>query len=81
MMHLNGLPADLAQFVQDVLASGQYQSAEALVCEALHALREHAHSHGAPLHSDEAHPESPPQSADAYVQLCLAGECATAGPL
>ena len=66
-MHLNGLPPHLAQFVHDALASGQYQSVEALVCEALHVLWEHAHSHGAPMHPDEAHPESPPQSADAYV--------------
>jgi Arc/MetJ-type ribon-helix-helix transcriptional regulator len=64
---MSHLPADLAQFVQDALASGQYQSAEELVCEALHVLREHAHRPGAHIHPDEAHPESPPQSADAYV--------------
>ena len=77
-MHLHGLPADLAQFVHDALASGKYQSAEELVCEALHVLRKHAHSREAPPHLDEAHPESPPQSADAYLhaiaQALRAGE-------
>ena len=34
-MHLNDLPAELAQFVDDALASGKYQSVEDLVGKAL----------------------------------------------
>src|SRR5215471_11485840 len=66
-MHLNGLPADLAQFVHDALASGKYQSAEALVYEALHVLQEHTHRHGAHTAPDGVCFESPLQSADAYI--------------
>src|SRR5215813_6507682 len=40
-MHLNGLPVDLAKFVDDALASGHYPSVEALVCDALQILREY----------------------------------------
>lgn len=66
-MYLNGLPADMVQFVHDALASGKYQSAEELVCEALQVLREQdAHREAQPP-SDEAHSDSPPQSAEAYV--------------
>jgi len=46
-MYLNGLPADVAQFVRDALASGKYQSAEELVCEALQRLREQDAHRGA----------------------------------
>ena len=67
-MHINGLPAGLAQFVDDALASGQYASAEALVCDALHVLQEQAQRQGAPTHPDEAHADSPPQSPDDYLQ-------------
>jgi hypothetical protein len=67
MMHLNGLPADLAQFVDEALASGTYPSAEALVCDALQVLREHKDRRSPPP-PDERHPDSPPQSADAYVR-------------
>jgi hypothetical protein len=34
LMSLNSLPADLAQFVHDALASGKYPSTETLVCDA-----------------------------------------------
>src|SRR5262245_40619735 len=66
-MHLNGLPEDLSQFVHDALASGKYQSAEALVYEALQVLREHTYHHGAHTSPEEADSKSLPQSADAYV--------------
>lgn len=46
-MYLNGLPPDVAQFVRDALASGKYQSAEELVCEALQRLREQDAHRGA----------------------------------
>jgi hypothetical protein len=39
-MDLNGLPADIAQFVGDALASGKYPSAEALGCKALQVLQQ-----------------------------------------
>jgi Arc/MetJ-type ribon-helix-helix transcriptional regulator len=68
MMHLNGLPADLAQFVDDALASGKYQSTEELVCDALHVLQEHADRQGAHRHPDETHADTPPQSPDDYLQ-------------
>jgi Arc/MetJ-type ribon-helix-helix transcriptional regulator len=60
MMHLNGLPEELAQFVDDALASGKYQSAEELVCDALHMLQEHAGRQGAHRHPDETHADTPP---------------------
>ncbi|HSX78276.1 MAG TPA: hypothetical protein VLQ80_06880 [Candidatus Saccharimonadia bacterium] len=68
MMHLNGLPADLAQFVDDALASGKYQSTEELVWDALHVLQEHAARQGAHRHPDETHADTPPQSPDDYLQ-------------
>lgn len=68
MMHLNGLPAELAQFVRDALASGKYQSTEALVCDALQVLREQA-GHRKPQPPIDALPsDNAPQSADAYVR-------------
>jgi Arc/MetJ-type ribon-helix-helix transcriptional regulator len=67
-MYLNGLPADVAQFVRDALASGKYQSAKELVCEALQRLREQDAHRGAQPPLDETHPDRPPQSADAYVR-------------
>jgi len=39
-MDINGLPADLAEFVQQELQSGKYTSEDELVCEALRLLRE-----------------------------------------
>jgi antitoxin ParD1/3/4 len=39
-MDINGLPADLAEFVQQELQSGKYTSEKELVCEALRLLRE-----------------------------------------
>jgi len=50
-MDLNGLPADVAQFVDDALASGKYPSAEDLVAAALQALQqqeEEDRGHAAP---------------------------------
>ena len=35
------LPDDLRKFVQDEVASGRFQSAEDVICEALRRLREH----------------------------------------
>ena len=35
----NSLPADLAQFVQNELASGHYQSVEEMVCDGLQLIR------------------------------------------
>ena len=68
MMHLNSLPAELVQFIDDAVASGQYQSTEELVCDALQVLREQVHRRGVPVSPDEAHPASPPQSPDDYLQ-------------
>jgi putative addiction module CopG family antidote len=39
-MDLNGLPADLAQFIEQELAKGTYQTQTDLVCEAVRLLRE-----------------------------------------
>lgn len=39
-MDVNGLPADLAEFVQEELQSGKYTSEDELVCAALRLLRE-----------------------------------------
>jgi len=67
-MHLNGLPADLAKFVDDALASGHYPSAEVLVCDALQLLREHSVPHSVPPSGDDAPPDAPPQSPDDYLR-------------
>jgi putative addiction module CopG family antidote len=40
-MNLNALPRDLAQFVQQEIAQGKYQSAEEVISAALRLLREH----------------------------------------
>ena len=47
-MDLNGLPADVAQFVDDTLASGKYPSAEDLVTAALQALQQQEEGRGTP---------------------------------
>jgi hypothetical protein len=67
-MHLNGLPDDLAKFVDDALASGHYPSAAALVCDALQLLREHRVPYGVPPSGDDAPPGAPPQSPDDYLR-------------
>jgi Arc/MetJ-type ribon-helix-helix transcriptional regulator len=67
-MYINGLPADLAQFVDAALASGKYQSTEELIYDALHVLREQTHHHAAPTHPDATHASHPPQSPDDYLQ-------------
>jgi len=66
-MHINDLPTDLAQFVREALMSGQYPSAEALVCEALHLLREQTQHHGVPTHPDEARADSSQHSPEDYL--------------
>jgi len=67
-MQLNGLPPDLAKFIDDALASGQYPSAEALVCDALQVLREHGEHHSMTSSADEVPPDTPPQSPDDYLR-------------
>ena len=56
-MHLNDLPAELAQFVDDALASGKYQSVEDLVGKALQVLQQQNEARGTPQPSNatEAH--------------------------
>lgn len=39
-MDLNGLPTDLAKFIQEELTKGTYQTEAELVCEAVRLLRE-----------------------------------------
>ncbi len=39
-MKLNGLPADLSEFVQQELQTGKYTSEDELICDALRLLRE-----------------------------------------
>ena len=77
-MHLNGLPADLAKFVDDTLASGYYPSAEVLVCDALQILREHGAPPSVLPSGDEKPLDAPPQSPDDYrraiVQALRMGE-------
>lgn len=66
-MDLNGLPADIAQFVDDALASGKYPSAEDLVCKALQVLQQQDEDHRPPP-ADAAEGESAPQSPDDYLR-------------
>jgi len=67
-MSLNSLPADLAQFVHDALASGKYPSTEALVCDALQTLRAQEEDRGAAPPEHAPPPASPPQSPEEYLQ-------------
>lgn len=67
-MDLNGLPADIAQFVDDALASGKYHSAEDLVAVALQVLQQQGDDQGAPPPVDATEAGSPPQSPEDYLQ-------------
>ena len=66
-MDLNGLPADIAQFVDDALASGKYPSAEDLVCKALQVLQQQSDDQDMPP-ADVPAAGSPPQSPGDYLQ-------------
>ena len=64
-MDLNGLPADVAQFVDDALASGKYPSAEDLVAAALQALQQQQEKdRGTPRPAAAPEAGSPPASPD-----------------
>jgi Arc/MetJ-type ribon-helix-helix transcriptional regulator len=67
-MDLNGLPADVAQFVDDALASGKYPSAADLVVAALQALQQREEDRGMPRPAAAPEAGSPPASPDAYLQ-------------
>ena len=67
-MDLNGLPADVAQFVNDALASGKYQSTEDLVAAALQVLQQQGDDRGMPQPVDATEAGSPPESPDDYLQ-------------
>jgi Arc/MetJ-type ribon-helix-helix transcriptional regulator len=67
-MDLNGLPADIAQFVDDALASGKYPSAADLVAAALQVLRQQEEDRGTPRPPDAPEAGSPPASPDDYLQ-------------
>ena len=67
-MDLNGLPADVAQFVDDALASGKYPSAEALVAAALQVLQQQEEDRGTPRPAAAPEAGSPPASPDDYLQ-------------
>jgi hypothetical protein len=57
-MHLNGLPTELAQCVDNALASGKYQSVEDLVGKALQVLQQQDEAQGTPQPSDGGAPLS-----------------------
>jgi Arc/MetJ-type ribon-helix-helix transcriptional regulator len=70
-MDLKELPAELAHFVEQALASGTYPSAEQLVVEAVRVLQERGARreelqprHGEPL-------DTPPQTPEAYVRAIV----------
>jgi Arc/MetJ-type ribon-helix-helix transcriptional regulator len=68
-MDLNGLPADVAQFVDDALASGKYPSAEALVAAALQVLQQQQEEdRGTPRPAAASEAGSVPASPDDYLQ-------------
>jgi putative addiction module CopG family antidote len=67
-MDLNGLPAEIAQFVDDALASGKYRSTEDLVRHALQVLQQQEQAHSMLPSSDVTEAESGPQSPDDYLQ-------------
>jgi len=67
-MDLNGLPADVAQFADDALASGKYSSAEALVAAALQALQQQEEDCSTPRPAAAPEAGSPPASPDGYLQ-------------
>src|SRR4029453_14872131 len=72
-MDRNSLPADVAQFVDDALASGKYSSAADLVAAALQVLQQQEKDRGTARPADAPEVGSPPASPDDYLQaLALA---------
>src|SRR5262249_29517168 len=68
-MDLNGLPADVAQFVDAALAGGKYPSAEALVAAALQVLQQQEEEDRGTLRPAAASEAgSLPASPDDYLQ-------------
>ena len=67
-MDLNGLPAELEQFVQQEIAGGKYQSTEEVVSAALRLLQEHERQGHPGQQSANGHGVTSPRSADEVVQ-------------
>jgi putative addiction module CopG family antidote len=70
-MEIKELPAELAHFVQQELANGTYQSAEALVVEAVRMLKERRLRRQALQQRQEGTMDAPPQTPqtpDEYVR-------------
>ena len=80
-MGLNGLPVDIAHFVDDALASGTSPSAEHLVCKALQVLQQQDKDRRTPP-ADVPEADHSPQSPDDYLQALAhalrTGECGRA---
>jgi putative addiction module CopG family antidote len=66
-MNLNELPRDLAQFVQQEIAQGKYQSVEEVISAALRLLREHEVQSGNGQSSANGHHDALPRSAEEIV--------------
>ena len=83
-MDLKELPAELAHFVQQALASGTYQSADELVTEAVRVLRDQEAMRGTRQHTSDtpAHPDvsirTPDEVVHAIRQALEAGEAGRA---
>ena len=86
-MDLKELPAELAHFVQQALASGTYQSTDELVAAAVRVLRDREAGHKARQHTPDApaHTDvftsTPDDLMDAIRQALEAGEAGRARQL
>ena len=67
-MDLNGLPADLEQFVQQAIAEGKYRSAAEVVSAALRLLQEYRAQSDNGRQSSKGYADATPRSADAILQ-------------
>lgn len=67
-MDLNGLPAELEQFIQQEIAEGKYQSAEEVVSAALRLLQEHELQGHNGQQSANGHGDTPSRSAEEVVR-------------
>jgi putative addiction module CopG family antidote len=67
-MNLNELPRDLAQFVQQEIVQGKYQSAAEVVSAALRLLREHEAQRGNGQSSVHGYPDALPRAAGTITE-------------
>lgn len=78
-MDLNGLPTELAEFVQRVLKNGKYASEEEVMCAALRSLQEKEAQGDNGQQPANGHQDVPTRSADDVLQA-ISNALATGKP-